>query len=327
MSSLAVSSNQRKTGHLAVFLALLIASCSSGATGPAKPQELDSKSAAELTRIEKELIADQPLLPSDFESLSKIESTFPDAERVQAVYKAALIKREDWEKLADYLDRLPASKLSSVDIANLCKAHLNLGRFEKAIETAKPLADAAPQNLEINAILANAYFSSARNDEAAAILDRLWPVILSQKRVNEMTLRGLIYSRQDKQREAVEVLTKVVEISPQNTAALNALSRSYHLLGDAAKADEYRKRTNDAQAATVAIAASRLSFVGLAYEVQDNWANKRYESVITSAENAMKYAEEKDKPVLYQYIAESHKMLGRPDKAQAALSEIERLKK
>lgn len=287
----------------------------------------DARSADELTRIENILTTGQPLLPDDFGILKAIETLYPDAKRVREAYKSALIKREDWKAFAEHIRKTSEGSWSPTDRANLAKAYLRLGQFEDVIRTAKPLADSAPDDIEINGILSAGYYNIGRYDEAEVILDRLWPRILNEKRVGEMTLRGLIHARKDRKQEALEVLLMAVEVLPDNIAALNALSRIYNSLGDREKAEEFRKRNEQAQVAQTANENRAIRQVQLVYELQEKWSQKQYTEVILLARRAIEISDDRSKPVLYQYIAESYTRLGRHEDAKAALAEIERLKR
>ncbi|QYO67076.1 tetratricopeptide repeat protein [Leptolyngbya sp. 7M] len=286
----------------------------------------DSASNSELARIEKVLSSGQPFLPKDFESLKSILAKFPHTTRVIESYKSALIKREDWAALADFLIAQPPGKLSRTDRANLARAALRLGRYDDVITTAKPLVDEDPNDVDTASILASGYYNIGRMDESAAIFDRHWSAIVDQKRISEITLRGLIHHRQGNDEKAIEVLLKSAELSPDNITALNTLSRIYNAHGDLARAEEFRRRNEAAQAKQAAEAARAHHQVQMLYELQDKWEQQKFTDVIIIARKAIESATESNKPVLYQYIAESYSKLGRPQDARAALMEIERLK-
>lgn len=286
----------------------------------------DSAASSELARIEKVLGSGQPFLPKDFESLKSILGKYPSAERVIESYKSALIKREDWAALADFLIAQPPGKLSRTDRANLARAALRLGRYDDVITTAKPLVDEDPNDVDTAVILGAGYFNIGRLDESARMFDRHWSAIVGQKRISEITLRGLIHHRQGNDEKAIEILSKSVELSPDNITALNALSRIYNARGDLSRAEEFRRRNEAAQAKQAAEAARASRQVQMLYELQDKWEQQKYTDVIMIARRAIESATESNKAVLYQYIAESYSKLGKPEDARAALMEIERLK-
>lgn len=309
-----------------VTIVFLSSGCSGAEEREARSLAADSASISELARIEKILSSGQPFLPKHFESLKSILAKYPNSTRVIESYKSALIKREDWSALADFLNAQPPGRLSRTDRANLARAAFRLGRFDDVVTTAKPIVDEDPNDVDTAFILASGYYNVGQLDESAAIFDRYWSAVVDQKRIPEMTLRGLIYHRQGNDQKAIEVLSRSVELSPDNITALNALSRIYNARGDLARADEFRKRNEAAQAKQAAEAARAGRQVQMLYELQDKWEQQKYTDVIIIARRAIESATESNKAILYQYIAESYSKLDRPEDARAALMEIERLK-
>jgi tetratricopeptide (TPR) repeat protein len=141
--------------------------------------------------------------------------------------QGALILREDWATLEGFFAALHGDKLTPDDRRTLGKAYVRTGKYEKAIDTLKPLAQTEPGNTETRALLAASYLYLDRPDEAAAEIDGVWEKVVSERRSDVMTTRGLIYSRQNDLPKAIETLNAALEIDPANGAALNALGQAY----------------------------------------------------------------------------------------------------
>jgi len=315
-----------------IFIILLLA-VSAGLGGCSDARERDKQALAadkaslgELARIEQVLASGMPLQPSDYESLKKIREKFPRATKVKDTYTSALIKREDWQALIDLFGSEPEGSLSANDKANLARAYFRLGRFADVVTSAEPLVAADPENIDLAALLAGGYYNTGRFDEADALLAKFWPRIEGERRVSEMTLRALVFSRQGKDEESRVLLERVIVLQPENVTALNALSRSHFAKGDVARAEELRKRTEDAQAKITSEENRALRKVQLIYELQDKWNQQQYPDVIVIARQALEVSDAQTKPVLYQYIAESYTRLGRTEEAKAAVEEMNRLK-
>ncbi len=286
----------------------------------------DKNASSELARIGQVLASGMPLQVSDFESLKTIRQKYPRATKVKEIYVSALIKREDWQALVDLFKSEPEVTLSSADEANLARAYFRLGRFADVVSSTEPLVEKDPENIDLATLLAGGYYNTGTFDKADALLAKFWTRIESERRVSEMTLRALIFSRQGKDEESRALLERVIALQPENVTALNALSRSYFANGEVARGEEFRKRTQDAQAKNTAEENRALRKVQLIYELQDKWNQQQYADVIVLARQALVVSDARTKPVLYQYIAESHTRLGQTEAAKAAIQEMNQLK-
>jgi tetratricopeptide (TPR) repeat protein len=140
-------------------------------------------------------------------------------------------------------------------------------------------------------------------------------------------MRGMIYFRQKNYEKAIETFTRSLEINENDISANNTLSRIYAAQGNAELAETYRVKTENAQQAISANEAKGSRFAQNSYQLEDAWKAKRYEEVINLARQMLADATEKNKPALYQYMAESYKALGKPDEAQKVLAEAQNSKK
>lgn len=287
----------------------------------------DNQTLSELKKINQILTTGQPLPPEEFESLKKIYGKYPNDSQVRNVYQSALIKRDDWISLEKFIGEIPVAERTRADQLNLAKVYLKLGRYQNLVELMKPPAQANPNDADFNSLLGFGYFYLGQNEEAAKHLDLVWNKLLQEKRTDEITTRGMIYFRQNNYPKAIEVLDKAIEINPQNSTATNTLSRIYAIQNNSEKAEEFRKRTAEIHQKGEESDAKAIKNVKLLYDLQTAWKEKKYFEVIELAKQILPEADEKNKPALYQYIAESYKALGKNEEAKAAIAELEKLKK
>lgn len=309
--------------YLAVSV-FLFAGCQNAAQ---KEANLQAPDKAELSRIGQILSGGQAFTPQDFESLKRIREKYPDSVEVRNVYQSALVKRSDWESLVKLITEIPVSARKREDNLNLAKSYLKLGRYREEIDLVKPLVDTNPKDADYNSLLAFGYFHLGQTDEAAKYLDAVWDALLKNKKIDEINVRGLIWFRQKNYEKAIETFKKSLEIDADDISANNTLSRIYAAQGNTEQAEIYRVKTEKAQEAISENETKASRFVQLSYQLEDAWKAKRYDEVINLARQMLAGANEKNKPALYQYMAESYKALGKPDEAQKVLEEAKNSKK
>lgn len=283
-----------------------------------KAVQADAPASAEISRINQQIAAKQKLTQKDIDSIREIYARYPQAKSVRQTLQTALISREDWGSLEKLLLEIPAGELTREDKTNLGKVYLKLGRYGEAADTLRPLEDGSDP--EIRFLLANAYFNSGSYDEAKKLLDDSWENIISEKRVSEMTFRGMIYFYQNEPEKAAEILRKVIEIDPANIAALNGLSRIYGARGDREKAEEYLARVQQTFDRVTAEERRRTKFVETIYKLKEAYQAQRFEEVIELANQAIPEADAANRAALYQYLYNSYRALGRQKEAQEALA-------
>lgn len=306
-----------------VVSVFLFAACQSAAK---KEANLQAPDKTELSRIGQILNGGQAFTPQDFESLKQIREKYPDSVEVRNVFQSALVKRGDWESLVRLITEIPASARKREDNLNLAKSYLKLGRYREEIDFVKPLAEAAPKDADYNSLLAFGYFYLGQTDDAAKYLDAVWDAIVQGKKIDEISVRGLIYFRQKNYEKAIETFKKSLEINPEDISANNTLSRIYAAQGNTEQAEIYRVKTEKAQEAISENETKASRIVQLSYQLEDAWKAKRYEEVVNLARQMLAGANEKNKPALYQYMAESYKAMGKPEEAQKVLEEAKNSK-
>jgi Flp pilus assembly protein TadD len=281
---------------LALFL-----SCQSPAEREKQLFARDSQTLTQLQQINSELNIVHMITPTNFEILKRLHAKYPRVSEVAKSYKAALAIREDWDELAKILIEIPAAERTRDDHILLSKVLIKLGRFEESSGILQSI-NAAPNDVEVRSLSALARFSQGQMTEAAADLDAVWDAIISNKRIEEINLRGMIHFRQKDHVKAAETLKKSLELVPLNPVATNTLSRIYAASGDADNAERYRKETENAQNAMTAGENKKLQFVSLSKRLETAWNTKEYDKVLSIAKEMLPLSDENNKAALQKYI-------------------------
>jgi tetratricopeptide (TPR) repeat protein len=316
----------RVSGQLLALLAAALLLLSACAEAPDGNQRLlaDRPAATELSRIRKSLTEGTPLPPADYQWLRELLARHPDAELVRTSYQAALIQRADWAALEEFLLETPAASRSAEDQRNLLNVYYRQGKYEQLLEAAQTLpADAL--TLELEELLATGEFRLGRLEQAAARLDRRWQEISAAQRAPSISLRGQIHQRLGELAQARELLGRALQLAPTDRTTLLALSRLHYAAGELEQAELLRLQADAVQAQLTAQEQRAMRQVSLVNGLKADWAAQRYLQVIAQARAALEIADPALRPVLYEYIAESHQRLGQPEQARAALAEAQRV--
>ncbi len=311
------------------FLAviLLFASCDEHPTKTdAERLAQNHQDTAELKRIQSVIISTKIILASDYESLKNLRAKYPASVDVRQTFQAALILRNDWEALEKFLTEIPQEQRTKTGQIELTKVYIKQGKTAEAANVIEPMTVAAPNNAELNGLAGQAFFFTGQYDKAAVCLDRVWSQLISNKRVDEISIRGLIYFYKGDYQKAIETLQETIKIDPKHIAALNGLSRVYSVTGDEKQADVYRLQVEKISQETTTNETNRAAFTERARELETAWNEKRYEDVIKTAQEMLSIAPHQQKAILYQYIAEACQALGKTEEAKAAMIEAEKFK-
>ena len=277
----------------------------------------DTKAKAEINRVSQLMQKGQKLTRKDIDAIKQIYADFPTSETARKTLKNAYILREDWASLEKLFNETPASELSVEDKTTLAKVYIKLGRYNDAVETLKNLED--QNSLESRSLLANAYFHLGKYDEAKSLIDNSWQEILKNKKIDDIVVRGMIYFYQKENDKAVETLKKALEINPQSIPANNALSRIYSAQGETEKAEEYLAKVQQGFDKMTADERQKTNYVEKIYKLQEAYKAKRFEEVITLANELLPEADARNKAAMYQYLYNSYLALGKQKKAQEVL--------
>ncbi len=308
----------------AVFLQILLCfalftACTNDAGGESERLRADSVAFENLRRIKTSMDATGTLPNEDFEILRTINARYPQANETKQTYRQALMLRGNWTEIERDFSTIPFEQLTADEKLVLAQSYGKLGKYRDMAAVLEPLVEAEPGSVARRGMLAFAYFHLDEPEKAAEHLDSVWEGIVSEKKVDEITLRGLIYLREKNIPRAIEILKQAVELNPKSSAAHNALSRAYSQAGNEELSKIHRAKAKEQyeMSAASTFAASRR--VGQIYQLEAAWKNKNYPEVIALANEMMPGADGPQKSVLYQYIFESQKALGNEAEANKAL--------
>ncbi len=299
--------------------------CASRAERDQASFEADASARTEVRRIEAALARTQNIQQSELDFLKKLHAKYPAAAEVSSTLQAALQARQDWDALEKLLTEKPAAARTPGEQVNLAKVYIKLGRYRDASDILGAMADAAPQDLELNSLAGYALYYEGKYDEAARDFDRVWDALVAAKKIDELMMRGMIYFYKSDQERASEVLKKTVKINPDYIAGLNALSRVYAAKGDGAQADLYRAQAERAHARQTADEARRMRLTSRARDLERAFTAGRYAECIEIAHEMLQTADDAQKPALYQYLGQAYQATGKQAEAQAAFQEAARL--
>lgn len=304
----------------------LFVSCQKKSEKDIEAFKKDAQAVTEFNRINQVIGRGQYLSQTDIDSLNKIREKYPQNPNVRLLMQSALIKREDWQAAADFINQIPENERTEDEKKNLAKILVKLGRYEEALETVTPLLTKNVENIELISLSSNALMNLGRYEEAGNRLDKVWNELLNQKKADEVTMRGMIWFYQKNYDKAIETLNKAVELNPESVAAYNSLARVYAAQGKAEKAEEFTKNVQSVFDKMTADSQKKAKFVADAKNLEEAFKNKRYEEAVNLAKTMLPAAETENKFVLYQFLANSYQALGKAKEAQDALVEAEKLK-
>ncbi len=310
---------------LLIASALFAGACTSAGVSSEGDFQKDAAAQSAVKTAAASLQSTRSITPEAFKALRDAFEKYPNASPIRDVYRQALISREDWDAIEKFLTD-GGRELSQDDRVLLGQVYVKSGKYQQAADTLQPIVTQDPNDLEANRLLAYAYFHLDRIGEASAALDRVWQQIVDAKRHDEMTLRGLIYLREDNFPKAIEVLNAAHEIAPDHIAANNALSRAYARMDNTEKAEYHRRLTVEGQDRAVRDRLRGSDNVRKVVELEQAWKAKEHSRVIQLAREILPSSPPAQQFVAYQYIYESSKALGDEAGAQRALAEAQRLK-
>ncbi len=305
-----------------LLFAFLVAGCEKQNT--AANANLDPAAAETVRSFRVTLEQGKGVSTEDVQALRSVYDRYPNATLVRQLLKNAYVSRSDWDALELLLTDRPLNELPQDEKIMLGTLLVKVGKYPKAIDLLEPLSNDIP-NVEVYALLGTSYFYLDRPAEAGVAFDKVWDEIVASKRFDEMTMRGIIFFRENKLDESLETLKRSHQIKPDHIATNNALSRVFARLGDTEQAEAFRKRTVEGQGALVQSQYAASRQVKNVYDIEVAWKEKRFAEVIRISTEMLPAANRDQKIVLYQYIYEANKGLGNQSSAESALKELKQL--
>lgn len=296
-----------------IFATLVVIAVSGACSlqDPLQQLKNDKEATEAISSLERQLKGGTGVSPETFAKLKALREKYPDNPIVKKYYKKALIVRKDWEPLEKLLLENGKEDLSPEDSRTLAKVYVESGRFSDAVEILSPLIEKSPSDAELRGLAGLSYLRMGELDKAAENFDAVWDQIIERKMAAEISLRGIVYFRQNKLEKARETLGLAASIDPGNITTNNALSQVYRALGNEEKAREYAKKAYDAQEEATAreLAASRI--VERKVLLEQAWKSGDFRRVIELSNLLLPDSRNPaEKQVLLQYLYNAYKKLG-----------------
>lgn len=290
--------------------------------------ERDEEAKQTIAKVARMLKSKQKPSTKDFNNLKAVFEKYPEEEISRRIYLATLIEREDWEAVEEVLAVKDLSKLNDEEKQVLAETYVKLSKFTQALELLKPLVKNNPNNSKLIGVVGLTYFNLGENGEAAKHFDSIWDELLTKKDVEKISMRGIIYFRQNNLPKALETLEKALEIDPNHISSLNTLSRIYAKKDDQEKAEKYKKRTALAQQKLQKDTFAKSKRVKQIIELEEAWEKKNYRVVISLSKELIQTATDPNqKSALYAYLSKSYTALGMNEEASRAMKMARQLNK
>ncbi len=313
-----------KLRYYAIYASLLIcAICLNACSSDETRFSNEPTSVAKVRELSARLNTGQQLAEADFNSLKELYEQFPKAESLRKPYETALFLRKDWAALALFYDSMQGPDMPVEHKRNHAKVYVKLGNYEKALELTKSFDLKADSDMRHTA--ATSLFQLGKYDEAKKILDDSWNAIEQEKRVDEITLRGMIYFYQGDNAKAVETLTKATALNENSIPANNALSRVYSAMGDDEKASAALAKVQTAFDEVTQIERQKTILVEQGHKLQNAYKAKRYEEVIALGPEMIAASTPQNRLMIYQYMYNSYVALGKNEEAKEVLEKAKQL--
>ncbi len=279
----------------------------------------DSVALAKVRALSAKLNSGQQLSEQEFNDLKAEFEKYPKAESLQKPYEAALFLRKDWASLAEFYRSLQGEDFTEFREKNLAKVFVKLGNYEEASKIASKFD--LKKDEEMRLVAASSFFHTGRYAEAKRLLDDSWESIVSQKRLDEMVLRGMIYFYEGENKKALEVLEKVITFDPLNVTANNGLSRVYAAEGNTEKAKAAQLKVQESFDKITEHEQVKTRIVEKSNRLEEAYQAKRYNEVISLSRELIPHADPRNRMIMYQYLYNSYMALGKQNEARAVMEE------
>ena len=309
-----------------LVISSVIGACGSSAQRDQSRFEKNQLAVTEVRRIRTSLARSQNVSLADLDLLKATLAKYPNAPEVRQTLEFALQARQDWQALERLLTEKSESERTPAEQVFLAKVYIKLGKYKDASRIVGPMSDAAPGDVELNSLAGDTWYFEGEYDKAVRAFDRVWDAIVASEKVDEMMMRGMIYFYKGDKDRAIEVLKRTVEINPDYIAGNSALSRVYASKGDLEQAEKYRTQAEKAHARNTAEESRRMRGVSKSRDLESAFQAGRYDESIQIARELLQYADDSQKPVLYDYLEKAYRSSGRETEARAAAHEAARLR-
>lgn len=236
---------------LALLLLPQLGGCGGEAGGedarPAVPFEQDDE-AVRVTRAIREALA-QGSRPGveEVQRFKAVAMRHVGTPFVEEALLALLPALKDWEGMALYLMAKPA--LTDDEAKLLTRVHIKRADFASARDLIRPLADAAPEDLEANTLAGRSYFMNGENEDAALCYDRVADRLLPEQRYHDLAFRAMIHFDEGASGTARELLVAGLAAAPDDIVLNNTMARVLAADGELEEAERHSQRVLELQQA------------------------------------------------------------------------------
>lgn len=170
-------------------------------------------------------------LNEDVEAIRALHAKYPDAEPIIKLLDAMLHSLSDYEGLYQLHASRKVEDRSAFQQFYVGYLLVRMSRYDQAAEVLAPLAEAHPNDPHIAFQAAFSLMSLTRYDEAEALLAR--PGVDGVDPPGAALLRGQLHLRRGDFEKAKAHLEQALRLRPEYLAAINAMTRTLHGMGDA----------------------------------------------------------------------------------------------
>lgn len=225
----------------------LLTGCDSGSqkATPEVPFEKNGEAVRFVRGLREALVSGRRPPNEEVQRLKAIGIEYPDEAFVSEILLSILPALNDWDGMALHFEA--KSQLTMAERGTLARVYIKQANYGAARDVIQPVVDAAPSDIEGNALLARAHYFFGDYDLARKHYDRIWPAILTEKRLGDMTFRAMIHFDDGQATRALEILEAALDGAPDSIALHNALGRILAAEGRQAEAEVHSARASELQ--------------------------------------------------------------------------------
>jgi tetratricopeptide (TPR) repeat protein len=262
---------------------------------------------------------------ASLQSLRALRAHQPEDEAVTALFKTALLEREDWNNLVALLYD-PAEQDRGLDRSlELASVLVRAQRLPEAAAVLAQQAQVTPDHPRLIWLSAYTAFHRGRHDEAAGFLDGQLEVLVAAGIDDALLLRGTVALHRGDPELGEQLFERFVTARPDHPAAHNALGQALSKRGDDVRAQEHFDRARDLHADASRGEAGQARLSAQASALNDAFARRDFAVCEQLLAAMIPVADPALQADLYRLEAQVHQSQGHSDLADEALRKAARL--
>jgi tetratricopeptide (TPR) repeat protein len=310
---------RRLVGRLCLGACLLV-SCDSGVVEPVvglSTFEADGNAVHFVAGLRALQVKGQRPPIGDVQRLKTLGLKYPGTAVIEDVQQPLLTEMEDWDGLAEYL--LSKSQLTNEERVVLTLVSIRQADYAAARTAIQPVADAAPTEVEVNALLGRSCYFLGDFAAASKVYDRIWAGLLSEGRVYDITYRAMIYFDAGETQRAFAILQSAEKAAPTSIVVLNALSRVATSQGKQQLAESYGARVAELQDELAAVTADSVKRASRVVALNGALQNGDLEGCERMIFTYLPDSSPEFRGELYQYLEKLYRRVGRDSELDSVL--------